>query len=163
MEELKVSDVIPSIKEKLIIDVNTSLKKMNDINNRYINTDSLFDLEIIKKELNSELIYFATLFSKTKSFKGSNHTYFEREIKEIKALAITKIMAEDNLKVSTAEAVVYNSNYYNKRIEIIKKLIPIFIKVEEMYERYNSLLTCIIQSISVQSKDFSNNSSMGGN
>lgn len=151
---LKVTDVV-SIRETTINKLNDVIKILSDLTTEYAKTDSLHELERIKKEYNAHLQYMATLYAKVKAFKGPNHTYLEREIKQIKAETLSLVMQE-GVKVTQAENIVYSQPYYKDRMAIIHKLIECFIKVEALYDRFNTTLQCIVQSVSLGSKELTN-------
>lgn len=159
--KLTTQDVVPSFRISLQDNILKSLDKLNAMVQLYNNTDSLFELESLKKEMNSELVYFATLYAKCRAYKGPNHTYLEREVKELKAQALNKLMSEQGMRVTAAESLVYDSEFYKERLRVIKQLIMFLIKVEELYNRYDYTLTCIVQSVSVGGKEYSNNQKTG--
>lgn len=153
-EEIKVSDLI-NFRESDTKSITDSLKVLQDISLEYRNVDDTHSLEDIKKRLNAELQYFATLYSKVKVYKGSNHTYLEDVLKTIKGETISHLLNE-NVRITAAEQLYYNQPYYKNRLEVILKLKGFFIKVEELYNIYNGTLQCVIQSISVASKEMQN-------
>lgn len=153
--KITVNDIIP-LKESFFAEVKTQISVLNDIVQEYNNSESLHYLEDIKKRFNSELQYFTTLYSKTKTYKGSNHTYLEGELKEIRSVALHLIMSEQGVNITTAERLLPAFPYYKERKDLITKIVSFFIKVEELYKRYEVTLQAIIQSVSIAGKDFAN-------
>lgn len=158
MSKVTVTDII-NLRESFVLDVNNQMSKIDDIIQEYNNADSLAYLEDIKKRLNAELQYFATMYAKIKAYKGTNHVYLENEMRELKSAATALIMDKKNVNVTTAERILHSYPYYKERKDVITKVMSFMIKVEEMYKRYEYTLQCVIQSISIAGKDFSNNQS----
>lgn len=152
--KLKVTDILP-LSEAFMEKIGKSTKKLKKLEREYEETQDLVNLERIKKEFLSQLQYFATLYSKTKAFKGSNHTYLEHEFKQLKAETLEVIM-EDGTKVTAADKLVYYHKYYQERKELMMKIIQFLIKVELLYDHFSQTLKCIVQSISVEGKEFAN-------
>lgn len=153
---LKVSDVLPTLNQKLVDNIALSIKKLSELSIEYMRVTSLFDLEALKKEYNSELIYFAELYSKTRAFKGNNHVYLEREIKELKSITIDMLLKE-GVNSTKAETLVYSHPYYTERLNLFKKIMSFLITTEEKYARFEQTLNCIIQSISIYGKEYIKN------
>lgn len=148
------TDLVP-LKEKFFNDLTSVIKRMDDISREYVHLDTTHELEDLKKRFNAELQYMATLYAKTKVYKSSNHTYMEDVIRRVKSETI-KLLMDDGVKITAAELFYSSQPYFTDRMATILKLKSFFIKVEEMYDRYNNTLQCIIQSISVASKEMQN-------
>lgn len=154
-ENIKLTDFI-DFRETTFKKITDSLARMDSISKRYIKTDDIHELEKVKKELNAELQYLATLYSQTKVYKSSNHTYLEDAIRTLKSKTISKVMDEAGLKITAAENLYAAQPYYTERLAVLLKAKQFFIKVEELYDRYNFTLQCVIQSISIASKEMQN-------
>jgi hypothetical protein len=153
-EKLKVSDVIP-LKESTVKDISDSLGRLATIAKGYYEASDDFDvnaLERIKRSLLGELQYINTLYSKTRKFKNENHTYLVTQRKAIKGAAI-KILLDQGMKITAAEVMVYNSDYYKNRMELLESLLEFFLKTEHLIDHYNQLVHGVIQSISVSSRE----------
>ena len=153
-EKLRVSDVIP-LKESTVKDISDSLGRLATIAKDYYEASEDFDVnafERIKRSLLGELQYINTLYCKTKKFKNENHTYLVAQRKAIKGAAI-KILLDQGMKITAAEVMVYNSPYYRDRMELMESLVEFFLKTEHLIEQYNQLVHCVIQSISVMSRE----------
>lgn len=153
-ENLKTSDII-NFKESDFKKITDSLKILEEISKEYRRTDDVHGLEDIKKRLNAELQFFASLYAKVKVYKGTNHTYMEDVLKGIKSETINRLL-DSNVKVTAAEQLYYTQPYYKNRLEVLLKIKGFFIKVEELFNIYNGTLQCVIQSISVASKEMQN-------
>ena len=153
-ENLKTSDII-NFKESDFKKITDSLKILEEISKEYRRTDDVHGLEDIKKRLNAELQFFASLYAKVKVYKGTNHTYMEDVLKGIKSETINRLL-DSNVKVTAAEQLYYTQSYYKNRLEVLLKIKGFFIKVEELFNIYNGTLQCVIQSISVASKEMQN-------
>lgn len=157
--KVKLTDLI-SLPSDYVENVAKSMGKLEDLTKHYIGTHSLQELEIIKRKFVAELQYFTELYSKSKRYKGTNHTYFETQIKRIKAEAI-EILKVEGLKPTAAEVACYGSPYYTERVNKLEEARSSFIHIEEKYSQYNSTLQAIIQSISVANKEYGNTMSAG--
>jgi hypothetical protein len=149
---LKVTDIV-NVSEKLLTDINQQMKVLDDLTLMYTPETSLFELEELKIRFNAELQYMGGLYAKIKAYKGKNHTFLEEEINKIKAETYAFLFAK-KMNSSQAEKLVYAEPYYVERIELAKKIIRTFSHIEEMYKRYDYTLTCIVQSISINGKEF---------
>ena len=154
MEKIKIADIIP-FTEKDRDKIVDTITKLTELSKVYREIDNLTELENLKKEFNGNLQYMATLYAKTKSFKGPNHVYLEVAIKKLKAETITFLLSSGS-NVTRAESVYYKEPYYTERMDIIQKLVQFFIKVELLYDNFNWTLQCIIQSISITGKELAN-------
>lgn len=156
-EVIKVTDLI-DFKEKYFQEITDCLNNMEKISKEYRKTDDTYGLELIKKNLNAELQYLATLYSRVKVYKSSNHTYMEDVVRAVKSETIKRLM-DEGVKITAAEQMYASQPFYQDRLQVILKVKQFFIKVEELYDRYNATLQCIIQSISVASKEMQNSKS----
>lgn len=154
VNRIKVSDII-DLSNKTIENMDATIKRLKELTDDYYRSDDITSLEKIKREFVSQLQYMASLFSHVKKYKGSNHTYLESAIKRIKAEAIDILMANGS-KVTVAEREVYAHPYYTDRMAVAEQLIRLFIKFELLYDQFSATLQCIVQSISVANKDYSN-------
>jgi hypothetical protein len=59
----------------------------------------------------------------------------------------------DKKNITAAKELVYDTEFYKDRIEVIQSLIRFFIKTENMYDYYTSVFQSIIQSVSIASKE----------
>lgn len=150
---LKVSDVI-DFSEQDYKDTKNLLKKMNSMVNQYVNNiDNPDELELLKREFNSQLMYLATLYAKILCFR-ENFQYLESQRKELKAKAMDLMMKEDsNLRVTNVEKMVYAYPYYIERVKLLEKLKSFFYLVDLQYKNYENTQRSIYQSISVLSKE----------
>lgn len=153
IKEIKVSDVI-GFSEKDYAKTKETMKKMNTMVAEYVlNMDNPDELERLKRQFNGELMYFNTLYSKILCFR-ENFQYLESQRKELKAVSMQKMMAEDiTIKVTNAEKVVYAYPYYIERVKLLEQLKRFFYLVELQYKNYENTQRSIYQSISVLSKE----------
>lgn len=148
-----VTDVV-SLPKKYFDSVSEVLDKMKALGEEYqSSTDNLSRLEEIKKEMNGWLQNFAELFSTVKALKGTNHVYLENAVKKIKADAMEQLL-EQGLKITAAEKLIYNSEYFEAHMQVANKLIKYCVNMELMYEHYTTTLSCITQSISILGKEY---------
>jgi hypothetical protein len=153
-EKLKVSDVIP-LKESTVKDISDSLGRLATIAKGYYESSDDFDVisfERIKRSLLGELQYINTLYSKIRVYKNENYTYLVSQRKAIKGAAI-KMLLDQGMKITAAEVMVYNSDFYKNRMNLMESLVEFFLKTEHLIEHYNQLVHAIIQSISVASRE----------
>lgn len=153
-EKLKVSDVIP-LSEQTVKDITASLSRLATISKEYYEADDTCDvvlLERLKRSLLGELQYINTLYSKTRRFKSESFVYLSQERKALKAAAI-KLLMDEGLKITAAEVMVYNSDYYKSRVSLMNELVQFFLKTEHLIEHYNNVTHAIIQSVSIAGKE----------
>lgn len=159
--EVKVSDVVPSLKESTVSAIKESIGRLKSISNEYTNMQDLQDpfvLEKIKRDFDSELTNMATLFSKIKRYKGGQHVYLEDTRKRIKSEIISKLMSPPlNLKTTQAETAIYSNEEYVAKMEIIENLRGFMTNVELLYDRYESTFNSIIQSQSLAKYQYEKN------
>ena len=152
--KLKVNDLI-KLREQDVTQINLSITRLSDLVKDYYEANDLFDvyqLEEVKRRFLAELQYFTVMYSKTKCYKGSTHTYLEEYRKKTKADTV-KLLLDEGKKIGMAEALCYSHPYYIERILLIESLIEFFIKVEYLHEYFTGLGSAIIQSISIASKE----------
>jgi hypothetical protein len=159
MVSIKLSDLI-SLPTNYIENVSKAMGNLKELTDLYLKTDNLQELESIKRRFVADLQYFTELYSRAKRYKGVNHTYFETQIKRIKAEAI-ELLKTEGLKPTAAEVACYGSPYYTERVNKLEEARSSFIHIEEKYNVYNSTLQAIIQSISVANKEYGNTKSAG--
>lgn len=150
---LKVSDLV-AFGEKDYIETKKTLKIMDDMVKEYVNsTDSLDQLESLKKRFNGYLVYLAAYYSKIKCFE-ENHIMLEGVRKRIKSEAIKDLIknSEEKITQSAAEKEVYASDYYKDRVDLLVKLREFFTLVTLQYQNYQDCQRSIYQSVSLLSK-----------
>jgi hypothetical protein len=156
MSQIKMAvtilDVVKFQTEDLV-KIDSQIEVLSGLTKRYLATDNLHELEDIKKQFNANLQYFVELYAKIKKFKGPNHTYLENALKKIKADAMDNMVG---VNITAAERKVYSEPYYVERYAVAEQFIEFCIKVELKYDQFSATLTSIVQSISVLSKEFSN-------
>lgn len=151
---LKVSDLV-AFGEKDYIETKKTLKIMDDMVKEYVNsTDSLDQLESLKKRFNGYLVYLAGYYSKVRCFR-ENFEFLEAQRKRIKSEAIEDLIrnSDEKLSQSAAEKVVYSHPYYIERITLLEQLKRFFYLVDLSYQNYQDVQRSIYQSISVLSKE----------
>lgn len=151
---LKVSDLV-AFGEKDYIETKKTLKIMDDMVKEYVNsTDSLDQLESLKKRFNGYLVYLAGYYSKVRCFR-ENFEYLEAQRKRIKSEAIEDLIrnSDEKLSQSAAEKVVYSHPYYIERITLLEQLKRFFYLIDLSYQNYQDVQRSIYQSISVLSKE----------
>jgi len=153
-EVLKVSDLV-AFGESDYLETKRTLKIMDDMVKEYVNsTDSLDQLENLKKRFNGYLVYLAGYYSKIRCFR-ENFEYLEAQRKRIKSEAIEDLIrnSDEKLSQSAAEKVVYSHPYYTERITLLEQLKRFFYLVDLSYQNYQDVQRSIYQSISVLAKE----------
>jgi hypothetical protein len=151
---LKVSDLV-KFSEKDYLETKKTLGVMDEMVKEYVNgTDSLDELENLKRRFNGYLVYLAGYYSKIRCFR-ENFEFLEAQRKRIKSEAIEDLIrgSETKLTQSAAEKVVYSHPYYIERISLIEQLKRFFYLVDLSYQNYQDVQRSIYQSISVVSKE----------
>jgi hypothetical protein len=143
---------ILKIKPKIFIEIGESFDKLKEFIDEYQRVEFAHDLESLKRRVIAEFEYYISNYSKIKAFKGSNHTYFEREFKDLKAQTIHKLR-ERGLKATEAESAYVLDEEYKEKADLLRKFIGIFIVVEQKLDVFQNLIQAIVQSISVQTKE----------
>jgi hypothetical protein len=161
MSELKVHDVIPSLREKDIQMIKESLSRLDTLTKQYVEAESLFDLEElerIKRNFIGEMSLFNTLYSKTKKYKDESFIYCTQQRKRIKNETVQVLLSE-GVKVSHVDNFVYCHPYYVDRLKVLDMLKEFFLKIEAMHEHFTFVGNSIIQSISLCNKERNNSNS----
>jgi len=128
---------------------------MDEMVKEYVRgTDSLDELENLKRRFNGYLVYLASYYSKIRCFR-ENFEFLEAQRKRIKSEAIEFLIknSEEKISQSAAEKVVYSHPYYIERITLIEQLKRFFYLVDLSYQNYQDVQRSIYQSISVLSKE----------
>jgi hypothetical protein len=156
-ESLKVSDLVDLSKEDYV-NTNTILNNLLVLSKEYHDMVDMYDpnqLEIIKRKFDSQMQHLSTYYAKIKKFKGGTHTYLDEVRKKIKGEALQILLDEGN-KVTSAETLVYKTDYYVKRINLMENIKEFMIKTELLYERFEATFNSIIQSYSTAKKEYEN-------
>lgn len=151
---LKVSDLV-KFSEKDYLETKKTLGVMDEMVKEYVKgTDSLDELENLKRRFNGYLVYLAGYYSKIRCFR-ENFEFLEAQRKRIKSEAIEDLInnSETKLTQSAAEKVVYSHQYYIERITLLEQLKRFFYLVDLSYQNYQDVQRSIYQSISVLSKE----------
>lgn len=156
-ENLKVSDLVDLSKEDYV-NTNTILNNLLSLSKEYHEMVDMYDpnqLEIIKRKFDSQMQHLSTYYAKIKKFKGGTHTYLDEVRKKIKGEAL-EILLDEGHKVTSAETLVYKTDYYVKRINLMENIKEFMIKTELLYERFEATFNSIIQSYSTAKKEYEN-------
>lgn len=151
---LRVSDLV-KFSEKDYLETKKTLGVMDEMVREYVKgTDSLDELENLKRRFNGYLVYLAGYYSKIRCFR-ENFEFLEAQRKRIKSEAIEYLIkhSEEKISQSAAEKVVYSHPYYIERITLIEQLKRFFYLVDLSYQNYQDVQRSIYQSISVVSKE----------
>jgi len=154
---LKVSDLITLSKEDYL-ETHKIIGSLKELSTEYHNMTDLYEpnqLEIIKRKFDSHMQTLSTYYAKIKKFKGSQHVYLDEVRKKIKAEALEIILSE-GVKVTVADSLVYKSDYYVSRINLMEDIKEFMIKTELLYERFDRTFDSIVQSYSTARKEFEN-------
>lgn len=157
-DNLKVSDLI-SISREDYINTNNITNSLLELSKEYHNMVDMYDpnqLEIIKRKFDGCMQSLSVYYAKMKKFKGSQHVYLDEVRKKIKAEALQQLL-DDGHKVTSAESLVYKTEYYVKRINLMEDIKEFMIKTELLYERFEATFNAIIQSYSTARKEYENN------
>jgi len=156
-ESLKVSDLIDLTKEDYV-NTNSILNNLLSLSKEYHEMADMYDpnqLEIIKRKFDSQMQHLSTYYAKIKKFKGSQHVYLDEVRKKIKGEAL-QLLLDEGYKVTSAETLVYKTDYYVKRINLMENIKEFMIKTELLYDRFEATFNAIIQSYSSARKEFDN-------
>lgn len=156
--ELKVSDLV-SISREDYINTNNITNNLLELSKEYHNMVDMYDpnqLEIIKRKFDGYMQSLSVYYAKMKKFKGSQHVYLDEVRKKIKAEALQQLL-DDGHKVTSAESLVYKTEYYVKRINLMEDIKEFMIKTELLYERFEATFNAIIQSYSTARREYENN------
>ena len=155
--EIKVSDLV-NLSKETYKETHTIIKKLSELSSEYHNMTDFYDpyiLEKIKRQFDSYMQSFSVHYAKIKKFKGSQHVYLDEVRKKIKAEAM-QILLDEGTKITAADSLVYKSEYYVKRINLMEDIKEFMIFTEEIYDRYNTTFQSIIQSSATARKEMDN-------
>lgn len=156
-KKLKVSDLI-NLQESDYIETNKLLKELQRLSTEYHNMTDMYDpnqLEVIKRKFDGYMQSLAVYYARIKKFKGAQHVYLDEVRKKIKGEAL-QILLDDGQKVTSAETLVYKTDYYVERINLMENIKEFMIKTELLYERFEATFNSIIQSYSSARKELEN-------
>ncbi|MAX51555.1 MAG: hypothetical protein CMH22_06205 [Methylophaga sp.] len=157
MSELKVSDLVP-LSESTYKNAYECLGKLKKLAAEYHNMTDIYDpyeLERIKRAFDSQMQMLSVSYAALKKFKGSQHVYLDEVRKRVKAEALEALL-DEGVKVTAAGDLVYKSKYYTDRIALMEDIKEFMIKVELMYDRYDTTFQSIVQSLSTAKKEYEN-------
>lgn len=157
MNDLKVSDLI-NLSQKDYLDTNNTLKELQNLSSEYHNMSDMYDpnqLEIIKRKFDAYMQTLAVQYAKLKKFKGAQHVYLDEVRKKIKGEAL-QLLLDEGAKVTSADSLVYKTDYYTQRIILMEDIKEFMIKTELLYERFEATFNSIIQSYSSARKEYEN-------
>lgn len=157
MEDLKVSDLVNLSKDDYV-SANTLINNLLELSSQYHKMVDMYDphqLEIIKRQFDNNMQHLAIHYAKIKKFKGSQHVFLDEVRKKVKAEAMELLLGEGQ-KVTSAETLVYKTDYYVKRINLMEDIKEFMIKTELLYERFDTTFQAIIQSLSTAKKELEN-------
>lgn len=157
-DNLKVSDLV-NLTQEDYLQTNTILNNLLTLSKEYHNMIDMYDpnqLEIIKRKFDSQMQHLSPHYAKIKSFKGSQHVYLDEVRKKIKGEAL-QILLDEGQKVTSAETLVYKTDYYIKRINLMENIKEFMIKTELLYERFEATFNAIIQSYSTARREYESN------
>jgi len=156
-ETLKVSDLVNLSKDDYL-NTHKCIENLSNLSTEYHNMVDLYDphqLEIIKRKFDSNMQNLSVYYAKIKKFKGSQHVYLDEVRKKVKAESMEMLLNEGQ-KVTSAETLVYKTDYYVKRINLMEDIKEFMIKTELMYERFDRTFDSIVQSLSNARKEYEN-------
>lgn len=157
-EQLKVSDLI-NLSQEDYINTNAILNNLLELSKEYHNMVDMYDpnqLEIIKRKFDSQMQHLSPYYAKIKKFKGSQHVYLDEVRKKIKGESL-QLLLDEGHKVTSAETLVYKTDYYVKRISLMENIKEFMIKTELLYDRFEATFNSIIQSYSTAKMEMINN------
>ena len=157
-EQLKVSDLI-NLSQEDYEQTNISLKGLLNLSSEYHNMVDMYDpnqLEIIKRKFDSQMQHLSPFYAKIKKFKGSQHVYLDEIRKKIKGEAL-QLLLDEGQKVTSAESLVYKTDYYVKRISLMENIKEFMLKTEMLYERFEATFNAIIQSYAAARREYEAN------
>ena len=156
---VRLADIIP-LGDHTVENLVKSMQELERLTGEYRNTDSLIDLERIKRHFVAHLQFYTQQYSRLKAYKGPNHTYFETQYKKLKAETMSMLLSR-GVKVTQADTLVYQEPYYADRVAVLEKAKESFIHAELKYEQFNNTLQALVQSISIANKEYGNTRSAG--
>ena len=154
---LKVSDLI-NLSETDYVETNKLLKILQGLSSEYHNMTDMYDpnqLEIIKRKFDGNMQLLAVYYARIKKFKGAQHVFLDEVRKKIKGEAL-QLLLDEGQKVTSAETLVYKTEYYTTRINLMENIKEFMIKTELLYDRFEATFNSIIQSYSSARKEFDN-------
>ena len=157
-EQLKVSDLI-NLSQEDYEQTNMILKSLLNLSSEYHNMVDIYDpnqLEIIKRKFDSQMQHLSPFYAKIKKFKGSQHVYLDEIRKKIKGEAL-QLLLDEGQKVTSAESLVYKTDYYVKRISLMENIKEFMLKTEMLYERFEATFNAIIQSYATARREYEAN------
>lgn len=155
---LKISDVLPSLREETLTEIKSLSTSLNELSSRYHNMVDFYDpveLEEIKRLFNGYMQRYASLYSKIRKYKGSQHVYLEDQRKQVKAEVMDRLLK--TMKVSQADVFIYGDSEYVTKTELLMTLRGVMIKIELMYDRYDVTYSSIVQSQSLAKREYEQN------
>lgn len=156
-EKLKVSDLI-DLSQEDYINTNNILSELLNLSKEYHNMVDMYDpnqLEIIKRKFDSQMQHLSPYYAKIKKFKGAQHVYLDEVRKKIKGEAL-QLLLDEGQKITSSETLVYKTDYYVKRINLMENIKEFMIKTELLYERFEATFNAIVQSYSTAKKELEN-------
>ncbi|MCB1711179.1 MAG: hypothetical protein KDH96_01475 [Candidatus Riesia sp.] len=168
MSKIKVSDLIDFKVEDYNL-AKSTMEELDVLCDTYSAMVEVLDpnkLDELKRRFVSHMSTLTNVYSKIKAYKGANHTYLEDTRKEFKAQAFkivrqgyTEKVEGKDIKIggvgaTEANVTVYDVPYYKERISLMEDLKAFFIKVDEKFKFYTTVLQLIQQTISIVSKDY---------
>lgn len=157
-ETLKVNDLV-DLSQEDYINTNNIINNLKSLSKEYHDMVDMYDpnqLEIIKRKFDNNMQHLAVYYAKIKKFKGGQHVYLDEVRKKIKGEAL-QILLDEGQKVTSAETLVYKTDYYVKRINLMENIKEFMIKTELLYERFEATFNAIIQSYSSAKREYENN------
>lgn len=154
-EKLKVSDLIDLTQDDYV-NTNSILNNLLVLSKEYHNMSDMYEpnqLETIKRKFDSQMQHLSPYYAKIKKFKGGQHVYLDEVRKKIKGEAL-QLLLDEGHKVTSAETLVYKTDYYVKRINLMENIKEFMIKTELLYERFEATFNSIIQSLSTAKKEY---------
>lgn len=156
-EELKVSDLV-NLTESDYRNTLSTINSLRELSTEYYEMTDFYDphqLEIIKRAFDSHMQTLASQYAKVKKFKGNQHVYLDEVRKKIKAEAL-QLLLDEGAKVTAADSLVYKSDYYVKRVNLMEDIKEFMIKVELFYDRFDNTFQSILSSLYSAKKEFEN-------
>lgn len=156
--KLKVGDLI-NLSEKDYVETNNLLKQLQELSKEYHTMTDMYDpnqLEVIKRKFDSYMQSLAVYYARIKKFKGTQHVYLDEIRKKIKGEAL-QLLLDEGQKVTSAETLVYKTEYYTERINLMENIKEFMIKTELLYERFESTFNSIVQSYATARREFEAN------
>ncbi len=154
-ELLTLKEIGVRFNEPLKDKVLGAIEKLDALCQEYYQTSDLRTMETLKRQFNAELNYLAKLHSDLLSWKGPNHIYLEEIEGRFRAQTFD-MLEQEKVGPTRAKEVFKNHPFYAQRMDTVIAYRKFFIKVEKLYGRYNEVLRSLVQSISIEGKEFEN-------